>query len=110
MSKQKKIVREQFRNAVFERANYRCEKCGHLPDTSREPDLDAHHIIDRSEIDNGGYVPENGIALCAACHINAEMWFLQSDEYLHPYSPDNLFRIIGSSEEMAREASKKLSD
>lgn len=29
-----------------------------------ERDLDAHHITDRNEMPNGGYVPENGISLC----------------------------------------------
>ena len=73
----KKRVRAAFRSAVLERARYRCDMCGkpgkdrqggdshskfHADDPSLVP-LDAHHITDRNEMPNGGYVKENGISL-----------------------------------------------
>jgi 5-methylcytosine-specific restriction endonuclease McrA len=65
MSRKKKRVRQQFRNAVFVRDAGRCRVCGALA-------VDAHHIVNRNEMPDGGYVPTNGIALCASCHRKAE--------------------------------------
>jgi len=50
---------------VFTRDAHRCLTCG-------APAVDAHHITDRHELPNGGYVLENGISLCAPCHVLAE--------------------------------------
>ena len=53
--KGKQKVREDFRNSVFERDGHKCKICG------SNDKLDAHHITDRNEMPNGGYVKENGI-------------------------------------------------
>jgi 5-methylcytosine-specific restriction endonuclease McrA len=72
-------VRQEFRLAVFQRDGYKCRICGstHL--------LDAHHITNRNEMEDGGYVVENGITLCDRCHLVAERFY-----------PDKLYQLIGS--------------
>ena len=108
MSAKKKAIRRAFRDAVFERARYRCECCGlHGQDAqgnSNEglPPLDAHHITNRNLMPNGGYVKENGISVCSECHEKAE------DEE-QGYEPEVLYEIIGSSREAAELASQALS-
>jgi hypothetical protein len=101
----KKSIRAYFRKEVFKRDNFCCRCCG-IPGYDRQCDpqpnrvaLDAHHITDRHNIENGGYVKENGISVCDDCHIKAENC---SDGF----SPAELYMMIGSSEEKAREASK----
>src|SRR5215203_1562865 len=86
----KKQLRAAFRKAVFQRDRYRCVTCGkpgkdrqggeaHKQFHSHPADrdlvcLDAHHITDRHEMPNGGYVAENGITLCDdGCHLLAEV-------------------------------------
>jgi len=91
MSKKKKQVRENFRNEVFSRDKNKCLKCG-------ETAVDAHHITDRNEMPNGGYVKENGISLCATCHEKAEVWHLSGDiEYVDGYHPNDLYNLINSN-------------
>lgn len=104
MSK-KKQVREAFRQVVFARDKNRCRKCGRA-----DVRLDAHHITDRHELPNGGYVQENGISLCDqpdGCHFKAEE-FHRTGTALPGYSPDELYALIGSSRAKAEEASRKL--
>lgn len=99
---QKKKVRQQFRDAVFARDKNRCRMCG----ATGFP-LDAHHITDRNEIPNGGYVLENGISLCNVCHEHAEK--LHAFGSPSPgYHPDDLYALIGSSKEQAFAAAEKL--
>lgn len=57
--------REDFREAVFARDNYRCVACG-------APAVDAHHLMERRLWEDGGYHLDNGVSLCADCHIAAE--------------------------------------
>lgn len=102
MSAEKKRTRERFRDAVFERDGHRCRMCG----KNNEP-LDAHHITDRNLMPNGGYVKENGIALCPRCHENAEI-FHSTGTALPGWSPDDLYRKIKSSHELATRASHRL--
>lgn len=105
MSRQKKQVRGRFRTAVFARSGYACQCCGFQSSPDRaEDELDAHHITDRNEMPNGGYVPENGIALCAECHTKAES-FHRGDPIPPGFAPADLYAVIGSSEEAARAAS-----
>jgi 5-methylcytosine-specific restriction endonuclease McrA len=103
MSKHKKIVRQEFRDAVFKRDKYVCAVCN-----VKDEHLDAHHITDRTLMPNGGYVKENGISLCAKCHILAENHWNGGNPQLQQYEPDALYSIIGSSVELATEASEKL--
>ncbi|MCA9662995.1 MAG: HNH endonuclease, partial [Myxococcales bacterium] len=67
----------------------------------------AHHITDRNAMPNGGYVAENGIALCPACHEKAER-FHATGHALAGFHPDDLYRIVGSSREKAERASRRL--
>ena len=100
----KKLVRANFRNGVVSRDGDCCKVCGRRTDT-----LDIHHITDRNELPNGGYVPENGIGLCGKCHELAEVWHSSGKTTHVPgYHPDDLYKKIGSSYEKAYEASKKL--
>lgn len=96
----KKAIRRAFRQSVFQRDGYRCVVCGTKGQDRQEkdeglPDLDAHHITDRHEMPNGGYVKENGATLCGECHIKAE-----SKEI----PPEDLYEMIGSSYEKAYQA------
>jgi hypothetical protein len=110
MSKQeKKAIREAFRTTCFERDRHQCVMCG-----CKTKKLDAHHIEDRHDMPNGGYVPENGITLCAGddqdnCHWKAEQYHATGTAY-PGYSPEDLFAKIGSSLEQAWEASEKLGE
>jgi hypothetical protein len=96
MSKQKKSIREKFRNDVFERDHHRCVMCGRS-----DCKLDAHHISDRHTIPNGGYVKENGITLCdvpGGCHEKAEQFHISGGkEWVAGYHPNDIYAKIGSS-------------
>ena len=108
MSTQKKQQRAAFREAVFKRARYRCQGlgCRFVSSPERASDeLDAHHITDRNVMPNGGYVPENGIALCASCHEKAEV-FHATGTPLPGFAPNELYAVIGSSREKAERASR----
>ncbi|HYH67766.1 MAG TPA: hypothetical protein VD866_23920 [Urbifossiella sp.] len=117
----KKQVRAAFRAAVFRRDRYRCVTCGEPgrdrqggdghPAFHDEPDerlvpLDAHHITDRNEMPNGGYVPENGITLCDdGCHRLAEVFHQTGTP--HPgFAPADLYARIGSSHDVAVRAAE----
>jgi hypothetical protein len=126
MGAQKKETRDRFRREVFARAGYRCQGPGctvaSTPDRAVE-DLDAHHITDRHAMPGGGYVPENGIALCrrpGGCHEQAEV-FHATGTALPGYdggrppmppgpagwAPADLYEVIGSSHEQAVRASER---
>jgi len=111
MSKQKAKIRDKFKQDVFKRDNYACKYCTiyYGPDDANEF-LDAHHITDRNEMPNGGYVKENGISLCKDdCHTKAEMFHITEGAEWEPgMHPDDLYKIIGSSKEEAIKASEKL--
>ncbi len=107
MSAQKKQVRKAFRAAVFERDGYSCRACGFRSSPERaEAELDAHHITDRNEMPNGGYVAENGVTLCADCQKNAEAHH-RGDPVPPGFAPEDLYGLIGSSEGAARAAADK---
>lgn len=108
MGAEKKLIRQNFRDACFKRDKYKCATCNFKssPDKA-EQDLDAHHISDRHEMPNGGYVKENGISLCPPCHEKAEI-FHSTGTAVPGYSIPELYQIINSTYEKAVEASKKL--
>lgn len=109
MSAKKKQVRAAFRSAVFTRDGYSCRCCGFKSSPAKaEDELDAHHITDRTEMPNGGYVAENGISVCATCHEKAETHH-RGEPVPAGYSPPELYAKIGSSYERAVKASEKLS-
>lgn len=104
MSKSKKQVRARFREAVWTRDAHACRMCG---DT--DSPLDAHHITDRNEMPQGGYVAANGISLCPPCHIKAEIYHTSAHTSCpEGWHPDDLYRVIGSSLREAIDASHRL--
>ncbi len=96
----KKRTRNAFRKAVFGRDRFQCVVCGGRPGID---ELDPHHITDRNEMTNGGYIAENGITLCKECHIKAEQ-FHATGQAVEGYSPDDLYNLIGSSKGEAIDA------
>lgn len=98
----KKLIRKIFREQVFLRDSNKCKICNNLA-------IDAHHITDRSLMPNGGYVIENGISLCENCHMKAEEFHISDGKnwYKDMY-PDDLYRLINSSEKLAIDKSKLL--
>lgn len=114
----KQQIRLNFRRAVFERDGYKCLCCG-VPGKDRqggdewkkfhstEPEivLDSHHVCDRFLVPYQGYVKENGISLCPECHIKAEHYWA-TGKALENFSPDDLYKLIGSSYELACETSE----
>lgn len=118
MSK-KNQVRRKFREDVFDRDGYCCKICGNGPVLEfTEAVFDAHHITDRHEMPNGGYVKENGITLCKydengleenSCHMKAEKFHISEGKEWEPgMHPDDLYKMIGSSRELAIEKSNNL--
>lgn len=99
----KREIRRAFRSEVFSRDGHQCKKC------ESKDDLVAHHIIDRKEMPYGGYVKENGITLCPEHHAQAEMFHATGGkEFAEGTQPSDLLALIGSSEQLAREASENL--
>lgn len=106
----KKDIRKIFKYEVFERDNYTCRVCGIGPIKSNPEDIfDAHHITDRSEMPNGGYVKENGITVCKqeysykiSCHLRCEKFHISGNkEWEDGLHPDDLYKLISSSYELA---------
>jgi len=126
MSSNKKEIRKKFKEDVFKRDKCTCKQCGfHYTKDEAEKYLDAHHITDRSDMPNGGYVKENGISLCKyhqpnrvelqshfeddSCHMKAEKFHITKGKEWEPgMHPNDLYKIIGSSKEEAIKASWKL--
>lgn len=114
MSKRKKEIRAAFRRAVFGRDDHKCVMCGldayrgNHRNGQVEDVLDAHHVTPREEMPNGGYVKENGISLCKDnCHLKAEE-YLQGTNLHEGFSPEELYKKIGSTHEEAVVASLRL--
>ena len=103
-------VRRRFRESVFERDNYTCVVCGRRW-SSVDMDLslgrmNAHHIVDRHEFPDGGYVAENGVTVCdgaaGSCHMQREEFHISGGtRWSHRFHPEDLYRLIGSSLEDA---------
>lgn len=101
--KQKQLVRIKFAEAVFKRDNNKCKFC------DCKENLDAHHITDRNELPNGGYVLENGITVCEIHHMMCEKFHISGGtEWEEGMHPDDLYKLIGSSKEKAIKASERL--
>ena len=95
--------RKQFSKNVFERDKHKCKICG------EDKNLDAHHIIDRHEMPNGGYVVENGITLCSLHHLEAEQYHIfGKTNGIEGMYPDDLYKLINSSYEIAVKKSNEL--
>ncbi len=103
MASEKQKVRAKFRSQTFERDGHKCRFC------DRTDDLDAHHIRDRSLMPNGGYVRANGITLCPDHHKLAERFHVSGGTEWEPdMHPDDLYRLIGSTQEQAERDSQRL--
>lgn len=101
----KKQIRLNFRASVYYRDNYKCKIC------DSTENLDPHHITDRGEMPNGGYVIENGITLCDKHHLIAEKWHSSfHTQWEDGMLPEDLYKLIGSSYELAVKESAKLED
>lgn len=121
---QKKEIRRKFREGVFKRDKFVCQICGAKYSLEQsDPALqiiNAHHITDRNELDNGGYCVENGITVCdekgnypgsTSCHMLVESWHISGGDLnmVEPqYRPEALYQKIGSSLELARKRAKAL--
>jgi hypothetical protein len=116
----KKEIRKHFRLQVLQRDNYCCRMCGKAGKDRQggegwkkfhrtEPAtmLDAHHITDRHNMPNGGYVTENGIAVCDECHAEAEK-FHQNIECKANFLPEALYKLIGYTYNQAVAAAAKI--
>lgn len=103
----KKQIRKKFKREVFERDNYTCKVCGKQ---RPEEELNAHHITDRNEMPNGGYVKENGITVCEnPCHLLVEEYHMSGHQNYHEgLHPNHLYKMINSSWTIAYTKSSKL--
>lgn len=107
----KKEIRNAFKSAVFKRDQHTCRVCHKKYNESNVDEfLDAHHITDRNEIANGGYVKENGISVCKdTCHLQVEAFHISGGtSWVEGLHPDDLYRKIGSSKELAVRKSELL--
>lgn len=103
MSQNKKKIREAFRQSCLKRDSNKCKMCGKINSGTH----DVHHITDRSLMPSGGYVKENGITLCLSCHEKAEI-FHSSGKMIAGWTPDDLYKVINGSYELALSASERL--
>lgn len=95
--------RKEFSTNVFTRDGHRCKIC------NKTVGLDAHHITDRHEMPNGGYVVENGITLCPEHHLQAEQYHISGNvKGVEGMYPKDLYELIGSTYQLAFEKSMKL--
>jgi 5-methylcytosine-specific restriction endonuclease McrA len=67
------LIRKQkefkiWREAVFKRDNYTCQKCGARGKKGRRVILHPHHIKFISKFPELAYVVSNGITFCDKCH------------------------------------------
>ncbi len=100
---QKELAKKRFGIDVMVRDQYTCRHCG-KPGNQRT--MVAHPILNRSHFKNSGYVKENGITLCRrTCAKMAEVFFnTGGDDWWDGLHPDDLFKKIGSSQEIAEQA------
>jgi hypothetical protein len=74
-------ARQTFKEQVFARDKGECVLCPYLTGgRAIEPAVDAHHIIDRSLWDDGGYFIDNGVSLCAKHHLDAERTLVSCED------------------------------
>lgn len=86
--------KKQFNSECLKRDGNKCVFC------DIDVELDVHHITDRHELSNGGYVKSNGITVCAEHHWECEQFHI-SGISSKGFSPEELYSKIGSSYEQA---------
>lgn len=74
------LTRDNFRESVFKRDNYRCVFCGKTAEETPEGRLDAHHILERRLWPDGGYYLNNGATVCESDHLRCEQTVISVDE------------------------------
>lgn len=84
----KLLSREAFKAAVFTRDKNKCVICG-------QPAVDAHHVIERRLFPDGGYVSDNGAAVCSACHLKAEQTAISCEELRQRAGITNIILPVG---------------
>jgi hypothetical protein len=95
--------RKEFNEVCLKRDKNKCVFC------NERNNLDVHHIVDRHEMPNGGYVLSNGITLCSFHHLKCESYHMNNVHLMESeYHPNELFKIIGSSYKEALNDSEKL--
>lgn len=72
MTNDQLLTRDDFREGVFKRDNYRCVFCRKSAEETPEGKLDAHHIIERRLFSDGGYYLNNGATVCEHHHLLCE--------------------------------------
>lgn len=95
--------RVEFKKNVFTRDGFKCKFC------NETVNLDAHHITDRHEMPNDGYVESNGITLCSIHHLLAEKFHInRGEKWEDNFHPNDLYKMIDSSYQKAYSESLKL--
>jgi len=59
----------RWRNSIFQRDRYQCQKCGAQCQKDGPVYLEAHHIKGWIKFPELRYEEKNGITLCKACHL-----------------------------------------
>lgn len=67
------LTRTEFKELVFKRDNSTCVFCN-------KPAIDAHHILDRSLFEDGGYYLNNGASVCEDHHWACERTDISVEE------------------------------
>lgn len=87
------LTRDQFREGVFARDNYKCVFCDNLA-------VDAHHILERrlwADFQEGGYFIQNGASVCEEHHLACERTTISVEDVrlackiLTPIIPSHLY-------------------
>lgn len=82
--------RKQFNEGCLERDGNKCVFC----DVTES--LDVHHITDRHDMPNGGYVLSNGITVCETHHLMCEEHHATGHAVVG-FHPNDLYGKINSS-------------
>ncbi len=95
--------RKEFNSDCLERDNHQCVFC------DEKENLDVHHITDRHDMPNGGYVIGNGITLCEKHHLMAEEYHMSGGTQCSDGMwPSDLYKKINSTYIQAYMDSEKL--
>ena len=73
---EKLLTRDEFREQVFKRDNYKCVFCD-------KPAKDAHHILERRLWPDLGYYLSNGASVCEEHHLACERTTLSVEDVRH---------------------------
>ena len=86
----KLLTREEFREGVFKRDNFKCIFC-------TLPAVDAHHVLERRLFTDGGYYLNNGASVCAEHHMLCETTEISVEDVrvaagiLKPVIPEHMY-------------------